>query len=75
MRARQAVAMSPEECVPNIGLRGRRRRMTLGIFWFSVTAAVFGSLAVSHARTLLFLLVAPLAALASIYFFQAREKT
>lgn len=47
----------------------------MGIFWFAVTAAVFGSLAASRARTEAFLLIAPLAGLASIYFFQAREKT
>jgi hypothetical protein len=67
--------MSPEECVPNIGLRGRRRRMSRGIFLYVVTAAVFGGLAMSQARTMTFLLIAPLAALASIFFFQAREKT
>jgi hypothetical protein len=64
-----------DECVPNIGHKGRRRRTIMGIFWAVVTVAVFAGLASSNAGTLAFLIIAPLAAYASIFLFQAREKT
>ena len=73
-RPRTASAVS-EECVPNIGLRGRRRRLALGIFGFAAAAAVFIALVARRAETWTFLLIAPLAGSASIFFFQAREKT
>ena len=47
----------------------------MGVFWFAVTAAVFIGLAASRASTAAFLVIAPLAAYASIFLFQAREKT
>ena len=63
------------ECVPNIGLRGRRRRVLLGFVWVCITGAAFAALLARHASTPAFLAIAPLALLTAIYFFQAKEKT
>jgi len=63
------------ECVPNIGVRGRRRRALSGVVWLAVTAVVFVVLAQRSAPPLAFLLVAPFTGLAAVYLFQAWEKT
>ena len=73
-RPRVAAEIS-EECVPNIGLRGRRRRVTSGVFCLAITAAVFAGLAIRHAGVAAYFLLAPLTAYTALFFFQAKEKT
>ena len=63
------------ECVPNIGLRGRRRRLFSGIAMTALTLAVFWALAVRHASATSFLLVAPFAGIAALYLFEVKEQT
>jgi len=74
---RHAVPQNPvtEACVPNIGARGRTRRAVASLGWSLVTVAIFATLALKDAATTMFLVVAPFTALASVYFFQVREKT
>ena len=64
-----------ESCVPNIGLKGRRRRIVMGLFWSAVGIAIFVLLAVRHSTTASFLLMAPVTAYAAVHLFQAKEKT
>ena len=73
-RQHQEVSITAE-CVPNIGARGRIRRTILGFVWVLATGAVFAFLAGRHAPPMMFLVVAPFAAIASLYFYQVREKT
>ena len=63
------------ECVPNIGLRGRRRRIMKGLACLVLTAVVLIMLITRQAGTAAFLVLAPLTAVTAVYFFQAKEKT
>jgi len=63
------------ECVPNIGARGRARRLAGGVIWTVATGAVFAVFASRQAPPLMFLVIAPFAAIASLYFYQVKEKT
>ena len=73
-RLRQEVVVTAE-CVPNIGARGRSRRLAGGAIWTVATGAVFAVFADRHAPPLMFLVIAPFAAIASLYFYEVREKT
>ena len=73
-RPRVAAAVS-EECVPNIGLRGRRRRLTKGVILLAITVGAFAWLVTRHAPSWAFLFIAPLSGTAALFFFQAKEKT
>ncbi len=64
-----------EECVPNIGARGRRRRLGLGALWLVATALLIAELLRRNATTAAFLLVAPFAMVTAVYYFQVKEKT
>ena len=64
-----------EECVPNIGVRGRRRRIRLGIVWIGITAALVAWLLARHAGMAWSLVTWPAAMMSALSFFQAREKT
>ena len=70
----QAVSIV-EGCVPNIGARGRTRRLIGGAVWTVATSAVFAVFATRHAPVVMFLVVAPFAAIASLNFYQVKEKT
>ena len=63
------------ECVPNIGARGRTRRLVGGVGWSLITAAIFATFALRAAPTAMFLVVAPFAGIAAVNFFQVKEKT
>ena len=63
------------DCFPNITQRGRSRRIRQGIFVTLATAALLAELARRDAGPMAFLLVAPVAGLAALLFFQAKEKT
>lgn len=73
-RPNQEVSIT-EACVPNIGARGRTRRFLRGAFFAVTTGAAFAVLTSRHAPTPMFLMIAPFAAIASLYFYQAKEKT
>ena len=63
------------ECVPNIGQRGRRRRFTMAAVCFTAGVAAAAWLQLRGAPVLWRLgLAAPFVA-ATLYYFQAREKT
>jgi hypothetical protein len=62
-------------CVPNIGPRGVRRRVALGLTGAAATALVIALLAARHAAPWAFLAVVPFAAVASLGFYEAKEKT
>jgi hypothetical protein len=62
-------------CVPNIGAKGRRRRLIGGIGWSLATGAVYAVFASRHAPTAMFLVVAPFVAIAALHFFQVKEET
>jgi hypothetical protein len=64
-----------EECVPNIGERGRNRRRRNGVFW--LVGAVAASILVATGRVpdWALLMVFATALLSGLGFFQAREKT
>lgn len=64
-----------EECVPNIGARGRRRRIWLGFVWIGIAAALVAWLLQRHAGAAWSLVTWPAAMMSALYFFQAREKT
>ena len=64
-----------EACVPNIGLRGRRRRLRDGIGWLSVTVALAAVLMSRDAGPWWQLLLFPGWTLAALGWFQAKEKT
>lgn len=73
-RARIPVAVS-EACVPNIGLRGRRRRIRNGILWLAVTGGLTALVLAGRLDRAFIAAVAVTALLAGLGFFQAREKT
>ncbi len=73
-RGQQMLTMG-EECVPNIGARGRRRRLWLGARWLVATALLIAELLIRNAAAPAFLLVAPFAMICSLYYFQVKEKT
>ena len=73
-RPDQQVTIS-EECVPNIGARGRTRRLAGGVGWTVVTCVVFAVITSRQAPPLMFLVVAPFTAIAALNFFQVKEKT
>lgn len=62
-------------CVPNIGRRGRTRRLVGGVGWSLAAAAVWTVFTQRHAPTMMFLVVAPFVAIAALNFFQVKEKT
>ncbi len=64
-----------EECVPNIGARGRRRRLGLGVLWLVATALLVAELARRNASAAAFLMVAPFTMISALYYFQVKEKT
>ena len=72
--------MSPDAaagsaCVPNIGARGRRRRLTSGFVWLGVgVAAMLILMARGAAAAWYFALVMPFT-FAALGWFQARERT
>lgn len=73
-RHQQEVTVTAE-CVPNIGRRGRRRRLIGGIGWSLVAGAVYAVMASRDAPTAMFLVVAPFVAIAALHFFQVKEET
>jgi hypothetical protein len=62
-------------CVPNIGTRGRTRRLLGGFGWSLATIAIFATFAFRDAPTAMFLVVAPFAGIAAVNFYQVKEKT
>lgn len=70
----QVSAMVPE-CVPNIGRRGRRRRLRWGIGVSVATILLVALLATSDATPLTYLAISPFTVLAAVYFLQVKEKT
>jgi hypothetical protein len=62
-------------CVPNIGARGRARRLISGFGWTLASAALYAVFASRRAPTALFLVLAPFVAIAALSFFQVKEKT
>ena len=76
MRRQRTPMAVAEECVPNIGLRGRRRRARNGLV--ALTAAGAFAIWASSRGSLLWwmwLLLAALYCYAMLGLFQAREKT
>ena len=73
-RQDQRVEIS-NECFPNIGLRGRRRRIRLGAVAAVVTLALLAALLSQRGHPLLSLALALPAFYAAVCFFQAKEKT
>jgi hypothetical protein len=73
-RRNQEISIAAE-CVPNIGAKGRRRRLIGGIGWSLATGAVFAVFATRDAPPAMFLVLAPFVAIAALSFFQAKEKT
>ena len=70
----QAVEVT-NACFPNIGRRGRVRRVFHGAIMTALTLAAFTVMFSRGADPLVFALLAPLAGIAAVLFFQAREKT
>jgi hypothetical protein len=62
-------------CVPNIGAKGRRRRLIGGIGWSLATGAVYTVFVSRGAPPAMFLVVAPFVAIAALHFFQVKEET
>lgn len=73
-RQNQAISVS-EECVPNIGARGRTRRLVAGSVWTVATGALFAIFTSRHDPAAMYLVIAPFAAIAALNFFQVKEKT
>lgn len=73
-RGVQAVSVE-EGCFQNIGARGRRRRLRGFVICVAVTLVLWGLLAGRHASVPSYLVLVPFAALAALYYFQAREMT
>ena len=73
-RRNQEVTIAAE-CVPNIGAKGRRRRMIGGIGWSLATGAVYTVFASRQAPPAMYLVVAPFVAIAALHFFEVKEKT
>lgn len=63
------------ECFPNIGARGRQRRLIKGAVATAAGLALFASLLSWRAGPPLFLLLIPFAAFAAVCFFQVKEQT
>jgi len=63
------------DCVPNIGFRRRRMKVAGGFLVATATLVLFLTLLARNASTPYFVFVAPLALLAALYFFQAKERT
>ena len=70
----QAVEVT-NACFPNIGRRGRVRRAFHGSIMTVLLLAAFAVMFTRGAGPLVFALLAPLAGIAAVLFFQAREKT
>ena len=64
-----------EACIPNIGPRGRERRMRFGVRLFAVGAVASGALVASGLARPWRLLILPIFWAAATGIFQAREKT
>lgn len=64
-----------EECVPNIGERGRNRRRRNGFIWLAVSAGATLLVATGRLPGWVLLMVFATALLSGLGFFQAREKT
>lgn len=73
-RGREEISVGAA-CVPNIGARGRRRRLGLGLACSLLTLGVIWLLVTLRASTPAFLAVGPFTLLTALYFFQAKEKT
>ena len=70
----QAVEVT-NACFPNIGRRGRVRRAVHGAIMSALLLAAFTVLLTRGVHPWVFATLAPLAALAAVLFFQAKEKT
>jgi hypothetical protein len=73
-RIRTPVSVS-EECVPNIGERGRRRRRRNGVVWLALAIVASGFIVTGRSGDWVLALVFVTSLLAGLGFFQAREKT
>ena len=73
-RQDQRVEIS-NECFPNIGLRGRQRRLRMGAVAGVVTLAALAALLSQRAHPLVLAALALPAFYAAVLFFQAKEKT
>jgi hypothetical protein len=65
----------PTVCIPNIGPRERRRRLTVGIAMFAIVVLVVAGLMLADAPRAWRLFVLFPAWVGSIGVFQAKEKT
>ena len=63
------------ECFPNIGARGRRRRLLKGTVASLAGIALFALLIAQRSSPALLLLLIPFAAFAAVCFFQVKERT
>ena len=63
------------ECFPNIGARGRRRRLLKGFVASVLGIALFSGLIVRRVSPAWLLLLIPFAAFAAVCFFQVKEQT
>jgi hypothetical protein len=70
-----ATAAAEDDCLPNIGPAGRRRRHRGGLVTFAVALAVAAALLATRAARPWRLALLPLFWAAAVGVFQAREKT
>jgi hypothetical protein len=67
--------LNPRNAVANIDERGRRRRLTGGVVWLVIAAAITAVLAWLHVRDGWYAVLTLPFTLAALGYFQAKERT